>query len=407
MAKLITVSRAWRGAAAFALLAAGTLAMTHPATSQGMPPPEVTVIEMKAGDVPLSFEYAGRISAFRHVEVRARVSGILLSRNYVEGEEVKEGDVLFRIDPAPYEAALARAEAQLQQEQATLSRFEKDLERAEQLFNRKVGTEKNFDDATANVALSKAQVAAAEAQVKTAKLDLSYTTVTAPIDGITSLDAMDEGSLVGTTPDNSLLTVITQVDPAYVNFSFTDRELNQLRALVASGRASRPEDGLRVRIQFGDGDFYPIEAKVNFTDATIDTDIGTIRARAVVANPERKLMPGQFVRAIVNGVTLHDAYVIPQAALMQGPHGPFVYIVGPDSKAEVRPVVIGREVEGGWLVEQGLKDGDRVITEGVIKVRPGAPVTIAGAPPVSDAAPPAESASAPMKKAEVQTEVTR
>lgn len=412
MAQVLTVSRAGRGAAALALLAmlAGGAGA---ASAQGqMPPPQVSVMEMKPGDVPLTFEYAGRISAYRDVEVRARVSGILLSRDYEEGAEVKEGQVLFRLDPAPYEAALARAQAQLQQEQATLSRYEKDLERAEQLFNRKVGTEKTFDDAVANVALSKAQVAAAEAQVKTATLDLGYTTVTAPIGGVTSLDTLDEGSLVGTNTDNSLLTEITQLDPAYVNFSFTDRELNQLRALIESGRASRPDDGLRVHIQFGDGGSYPAEAKVNFTDTTIDQETGTIRARAVVPNPDRKLMPGQFVRAVVNGVTLHDAFVIPQAAVMQGPQGPFVYLVGAESKAEIRPVVLGREVAGGWLVEQGLKAGDKVITEGVIKVRPGAPVVVDGAA-VSDsgAAAPAGTTVAdaePIKKAEgPQTEVTR
>jgi len=390
---------------AVALLAAGLFgaAVASPQAQPNMPPPEVAVAEMRASDVPLTFEYAARISAYRHVEVRARVAGILLSRNYNEGAEVKEGDILFQIDPAPYEAARARAEAQLQQEQANLDRYTKDLDRAKQLFNRQVGTEKNFDDASANVALSKALVAAAEAQVKTAKLDLGYTTVTAPISGITSLDAMDEGSLVGTTADNSLLTEITQLDPAYVNFSFTDRELGQLRALIDSGRASRPDDGLNVRIQFGDGGFYPAEAKVNFTDTTIDQQTGTIRARAVVPNPDRKLMPGQFVRAIVNGVILHKAYVVPQAAVMQGPQGPFVYIVGAENKAEIRPVVLGREVEGGWLAESGVKDGDKVITEGVIKVRPGAPVVVA-APPATSEAPAA--GAAPLKQAAAETPKT-
>lgn len=395
--------RAGVSALPVALVAAVMLVAAAPAGAQQMPPPEVAVIEVQPGDVPLTFEYAGRISAYRHVEVRARVAGILLSRNYQEGAVVKEGDVLFRIDPAPYEAALARAEAQLQQEQATLSRYQKDLERAEQLFNRQVGTEKNFDDATANVALSNALVAAAEAAVKTAKLSLDYTTVTAPIGGITSLDAMDEGSLVGTNAENSMLTEITQLDPAYVNFSFTDRELGQLRALVDSGRATRPDDGLDVRIQFGDGGFYPAQAKVNFTDTTIDQETGTIRARAVVPNTDGQLMPGQFVRAVVNGVTLHDAIVIPQAAVMQGPQGPFVYIVGAESKAEIRPVVLGREVEGGWLAESGLKGGDKVITEGVIKVRPGVPVVVA-APPATSEAPAA--GDQPVKQAAAETPKT-
>lgn len=413
----IVLSRASRVAAVIGL-ATSLAGAAGPSLAQGggaPPPPAVTTEVVKSADVPLSFEYAGRISAYRDVEVRARVAGILLNRNYQEGAEVKEGELLYLIDPASYEAALARSEALLQQEQATLSRYEKDLERAEQLFNRKVGTEKTLDDATANVALAKAQVAAAEAAVKTAKLELGYTRVTAPLAGITSLDAVDEGSLVGPNSDNSLLTKITQLDPAYVNFSFTDRELAQIRALIASGKASPPADGkLKVHIQFGDGSFYEKDGSVTFTDAIIDQQTGTIRARATVPNADRKLLPGQFVRAIVNGVTLHDALVLPQAAVMQGPQGPFVYVVDQEATAQIRPVVLGREVKGGWLVQSGLKDGDRVITEGVIKVRPGSKVTL-DAPPVSDGSGAAPSvggdAAQPIKKAEAEagaeTEVTR
>jgi len=361
------------------------------------PPPQVTTVVLATQPVPLSLEYAGRISAYRNVEVRARVSGILMSRDFTEGEPVTEGQLLYRIDPAPYEATLARVQAQLQQEQATLDRREKDLERAQELLRRKSGTEKAFDDATADVALSKALVAAAQAQVQTAELDLGYTTVNAPISGTTSLDTMDEGSLVGTTADNSLLTRIHQLDPAYVNFSFTDRELGELRALWDSGRADRPADGaLKAGIEFGDGSVYDQEGTITFTDATIDQQTGTIRARAVVPNPGLKLLPGQFVRVVVKGVTLKEALVVPQAAVMQGPQGPYVYAVDAESKAALKPIELGREVEGGWIVESGLASGDRIITEGVIKVRPGAPVTLDTPAAVSDAAP----GEAPVKKAE-------
>jgi membrane fusion protein (multidrug efflux system) len=396
-----------RAACAAAMLSALVGATAALAQGGAPPPPQVTTVTLEERAVPLTFEYAGRISAYRNVEVRARVSGILLSRNFTEGEPVKEGQLLYRIDPAPYEATLARAQAQLQQEQATLERREKDLERAQELLRRKSGTEKAFDDATADVALSKALVAAAEAQVKTAQLDLGYTTVNAPLAGTTSLDTMDEGSLVGTTADNSLLTRITQLDPAYVNFSFTDRELGELRQLYDSGRADRPEDGtLKAAIEFGDGTTYDKEGSITFTDVTIDQQTGTIRARAEVPNPDRKLLPGQFVRVIVNGVTLNAALVVPQAAVMQGPQGPYVYAVDAESKAVMKPIELGREVEGGWIVEKGLASGDRIITEGVIKVRPGAPVTldapaaVSAAPADAPAAVPAASADAPVKKAE-------
>jgi membrane fusion protein (multidrug efflux system) len=384
--------------AVFGLFAVAILSVTAPAgdaSAQGAPPPpQVTVVTVEPHPVPLKFEYAGRISAYRNVEVRARVSGILLNRTFTEGEEVTEGQVLYRIDPAPYEATLARAQAQLQQEQATLERREKDLERAQELLRRRSGTEKAFDDATADVALSKALVAAAQAQVQTAQLDLGYTTVNAPLSGTTSLDTMDEGSLVGTTAENSLLTRIHQLDPAYVNFSFTDRELGELRRLYDTGRADRPADGeLKASIEFGDGSTYDKEGKITFTDVTIDRETGTIRTRAVVPNPDRKLLPGQFVRVIVNGVTLKDALVVPQASVMQGPQGPFVYVVDAESKAVMKPVELGREVDGGWVVETGLSPGDKVITEGIIKVRPGAPVTVAGTPVAGEP-------EAPVKKAD-------
>jgi len=384
-----------------ALLLAALLTLSLPlagrAFAQGTPPPpEVVVVTIEPRPVPLEFQYSGRISAYRNVEVRARVAGILLSRDFTEGEEVKEGQLLYNIDPAPYAATLARAEALLQQEQATLDRREKDLERAEQLFKRKSGTEKAVDDATSDVALSKALVAAARAMVQTAQLDLDYTTVNAPISGTTSLDTMDEGSLVGTTAENSLLTRIHQLDPAYVNFSFTDRELGELRRLYDSGRADRPADGaLKAAIEFGDGTVYDKTGTITFTDVTIDQQTGTIRTRAVVPNPDRKLLPGQFVRVVVNGVTLKDALVVPQAAVMQGAHGPYVYTVDADGKAVMKPIELGREVDDGWVVEAGLAAGDRVITEGIIKVRPGAPVTVAGTPVAAPAA-----AEAPFRKAE-------
>lgn len=344
------------------------------------PPPQVAVAEMHPHPVPLSYRYAGRVSAFREVEVRARVSGILLERAYIEGARVKAGDVLFRIDPAPYEAEVARAEAQLQEAEAQLSRARRDAERAVTLYERKVGTLKARDDAISAVEQAEADVAAARAQLRAARIDLDYTTVTAPIDGITSLKVLPEGSLVGTGAGDSLLTRISQLDPVYVNFSFSGTEYAEIRRLLESGQAEGPEDGrLTARISFGDGQVYEREGYIDFTDSSIDLQTGTIRARAVVPNPEHRLLPGQFVRVTVTGVTLKDAIVVPQAAVMQGPQGQFVYTVDASNKAGIKPVTLGREVEGGWIVADGLRARDRVVTEGVIKVRPGNPVAVAEA----------------------------
>jgi len=344
------------------------------------PPPSVAVSELKAQPVPLRFDYAGRIAAFREVEVRARVSGILKEKAFVEGAAVKAGDVLFRIDPAPFEAELARAKAQLMEAQAQLARTQRDAERATTLFQRQYGSEKARDDAVSAYELAKASVAGAEAQVRTAEINLGYTTITAPISGVTSYRMLPEGSLVGTSANDSLLTRMSQLDPVYVHFSFTDTEATEIRRLIDSGEGKGPADGqLQARISFGDGKSYDQVGYVDFTDSSLDLQTGTLRARAVLPNPDGRLRPGAFVRVSIEGITRQDAIVIPQAAVMQGPQGQFVYAIDDQNKASIRPVTIGREVSQGWIVEKGLKTGDRIVTEGVIKVRPGGAVTVATA----------------------------
>lgn len=339
------------------------------------PPPNVSVLGIKAGAVPIRYQYAGRVAAFREVEVRARVSGILQAKTFVEGAKVKEGDVLFRIEPETYEAQLARAKAQLQEAQANAARTQRDLDRAATLLQRQVGTEKTRDDALSAFELAKATVAGAEAQIKTAEINLGYTTITASIPGVVSMRVMPEGSLVGTSPDNSLLTRIHQLDPVYVHFSFSETEQTEIRRLVETGTGKGPVDGkLKVKVSFGDGKRFDGEGHVDFTDSTLDLQTGTVRARAVVPNSEGRLRPGEFVRVAVEGITRLDAVVIPQSAVMQGPQGQFVYAVDAQNVATIRPVTIGREVDNGWIVEKGLQSGDRIVSEGVIKVRPGSPV---------------------------------
>jgi membrane fusion protein (multidrug efflux system) len=371
------------------LALAGCDSGAAPTSDAAPPPPSVVVAEVRAEAVPLHFQYAGRIAAFREVEVRARIQGILQAKTFIEGSRVKQGDVLFRIDPAPYEAELARARASRQQAQAQVARTERDLERAVTLFQRNVGTEKARDDALSARDLARAALAGAEAQVKTAEINLGYTTITAPIAGVTSLRVLPEGSLVNATT-NSLLTRITQLDPVYVHFSFTDTEAREIRRLLDSGQGFGPPGGrLKVRISFGDGQRYDREGEVDFTDSNLDLQTGTLRARAVLANPQDRLRPGEFVRVSVEGVTRRDAIVVPQAAVMQGPQGQFVYALEAGDKAVVRPITIGREVGKGWIVEKGLEAGERIVTEGVVKVKPGSPVAIAkvGATAQADAAP--------------------
>lgn len=345
------------------------------APGAGAPPPAVSFIEIKPHDVPVTYEYAARISAYRAIQVRARVGGILLHRNFVEGTEVKAGDVLFEIDPAPYQAEVEKAQAQVAQAQAQYQQSVIDANRAEQLVQQRVQSAAVRDTAFATRDMNKAAVAAAQAQLRTAQLNLGYTKVTAPISGITSQEQVSEGSLIGTDATSSLLTSITQLDPVYVNFSFTDTEAAEIQRLRKErGATGADADRLKIQILFGDGQAYDQDGTIDFTSSTLDTETGTLGVRAVVQNPDRRLIPGQFVRAAILDIHVKDGITVPKAALMQTPQAQFVYVVDKDEKAEVRPVVIGRELADEWLISDGLKAGDRVITEGVIKVAPGAPV---------------------------------
>jgi membrane fusion protein (multidrug efflux system) len=345
------------------------------------PPPEVTVIEVEAGKVPLTYEYAARVAASREVQVRAQVGGILLKRDFNEGAAVEAGDVLFEIDPKPYEAELAKARAQQQQAEAQLAQANRDVDRTSRLAASGSGTQLAKDDALSARDLARAAVAIAEAEVQMAELNLGYTKVTAPISGVTSLEQVPEGSLIGTSGDSGLLTRITQRDPVYINFSVSESELAEVRALLeAQGVWDHADDVVSVEIMFGDGHLYPLSGAIDFTSSGLDPETGTLRIRAVVENPERRLLPGQFVRAIVTGIVMNDAIVVPHAAVSQGPQGQFVYTVDSDGNAEIRPVELGREIKTGWIVRSGLAPGDRLITEGIIKVRPGAPVTADATP---------------------------
>ena len=339
------------------------------------PPPEVLLTTIETKDIPVAYEYAGRVAGSREIEVRARVSGILMERTYTEGELVKQGDLLFLIDPAPYEAALAQAEAMLQQQQATLAQAEREWKRISSLFERNAVSARERDSALSTLELAKATVAGARAEVRTAKINLDYTRVEAPISGVTSQEAVSEGSLVGTGQDSSLLTRISQLDPVYVNFAVPDAESLQLRNMQESGALTLPDDGrLKVDLKLSDGSLMADAGYVDFTDSTIDQNTGTIRNRAVASNPNRDLMPGQFVRVMVKGMVLRDAVTVPQAAVLQGPKGMMVYVVDGENVAKPQPIQIGKAIGDRWLVRDGLKNGDKVIIEGVIKVRPNQPV---------------------------------
>jgi len=356
------------------------------AQPQPAPIPEVGVVTAEPEEVPFPIAYAGRIAGFREVEVRAQVGGILLKREFDEGARVKKGQVLFRIDPSTYQVALDRAEARLQQAQATLREAEENFARIQQLQRRQVATERQLDEATRARDEARAAINLAQAEIRAAKLDIGYTVIDAPVTGVTALTSPPEGSLV--QAQQTLLTSITQLDPAYVNFSFTSEEAQEFRRLNEQRQKPLTEKDLTVELHFGDGTVYPETGRIDTAAQRVDARTGTIQARAIFPNENGTLLPGLFVRIVIQGVTLPNAIIIPEAAVSQGPQGPFVFVISDENRAEVRPIRLGPQLAQGRVVQAGLGAGDRVIISGTIRVRPGGLVR-----PVPGATQPEESTS--------------
>lgn len=354
---------AWRGAAAAASIL--LLASCGNGPQQGAPPPpEVGVITVQEKPVPLDLSYMARTTGVREVEVRARVSGILQRRLYTEGSRVKQGDLLFRIDPAPYAAAMEQARAQVAVEQARANEARRQKERSDPLVEQGVVSKKEYDEAVSAADSTQASLEAARAALNKAQLDLGYTNVRAPITGLTSREARSEGSLVTAGDDTALLTRISQTDELYVQFSMPVAEAEMVRS------ALQRQIPVQVIVQSVDGKDLSQAARLEFVDTLVDQTSGTVQARGTLPN-ESGLLPGQFVRAHVKGITLPQGTMIPARAVLRSPMGAMVWVVNAQNKVEMRPVTLGQTIENDVVVPSGLKAGERVIVEGVIKVRPG------------------------------------
>jgi membrane fusion protein (multidrug efflux system) len=351
----------------------------------GMPPAAVSTMTVQPKAVLAPLEYTGQTAGSREVEVRARVRGILLSRNFTEGSVVKKGRSLYTIDPAPFQAALAKAEADLAGAQARLEQARRNAARLRPLWAEKAVSQKDYDDAASAEAIGEADVKAAQARLREARLDLEYTRVEAPITGIAGRSLPSEGTLVS-GPD-VLLTRITQVEPMWVYFGIPDSDHLRMRREAEAGRLVLPEGGrFEVRLALADGQVYARTGWLTFADVRISGQTGTSDARAVIPNPDGALRPGQFVRVTLSGATRPQAVLVPQRAVLEGPQGKFVYVVDDKSTAQPRPVELGEWAGSDWIVTAGLKAGDRVIIDGVMKIGPGAPVQAAavnGGPPAA------------------------
>ena len=344
------------------------------------PPLPVSVLTVAPGKVPLILDAVGRTEGSREVEVRARVSGILERKLFSEGDPVKAGAPLYAIDRAPFELALAQAKAALAGEQVKLERARIEARRQKTLIDERAISQREYDDATAALSQLEASVLAAQTKVKEAELNLSYTAVTAPITGISGRSQRSEGSLVTAGADSALLTTITQADPIWVRFSLSEVEFARLRG---SGDRSG-----RVTLLTADGKPFDRVGRLNFTGSVVDTRLGTVQLRAEFPNPGLALLPGQFVKALVQAGE-QDGVLVPRTAVFQGEQGAFVWVVGAEDKVAPRPVQTGNWAGRDWVIRGGLQAGERVAIDNLIRLRPGmtvAPKAAAAPAPATPAA---------------------
>ena len=355
------------------LLLAGCGEQSSAPAAQQMAP-EVGVITLKPQEAKISTVLPGRVVAYQVSEVRPQVTGILLKRDFVEGAEVKEGDLLYEIDPVQYKAALASAEASVQRAEATLVSVKLKAARKTQLLQTNAASQQDVDDAVAAYKQGEADLKAAEANRDTAAISLDRTKVTASISGRIGKSTITPGALV-TASQATAMTTVQQLDPVYVDLDQSTSEMERLRSQIASGKLKRPAEGVQVELLMESGKTYGHKGKYGFTDASVNESTGSVSSRAIFANPERALLPGMYVRARVVAGVDPAAILVPQRAVSRNPLGQAVAMfVDKDGKIEQRTLDLGEEVDSNWLVLSGAKAGDRLVVDGTQKARPGAPV---------------------------------
>ncbi|MEE8327499.1 MAG: efflux RND transporter periplasmic adaptor subunit [Nitrosomonadaceae bacterium] len=334
------------------------------ASQMAMP---VSVISVDPKSVPISAEAVAQTEGAKEVEIRPRVGGILLKRLYDEGTAVEAGQPMFLIDPIPYQNALAQAKAQLTEQKARIEQTRREENRLQELLSTKSISQREYDNAESENAIANATLQQAEVRVRDAKLNLSYTTVTAPVKGISGRRQLSEGVLV--QANTSLLTTIIQLSPIWVRFSLSDNELTKLGGYLSE------QNVINVTLILPDGTEYDQSGKINFAARQIDPALGTQQLRATFDNSDQRLLPGQFVRVRVTTGEQKGVFLVPQIAVLTSDLGRAVYVVNEKNEAVMRPVVTGKWVGKDWVILEGLKAGDKVIIDNLIKLRPGTPVS--------------------------------
>ena len=354
-------------------------------------PPEVSVVTVQRGSVPVTTQLPGRTSAYLVAQVRARVDGIVLKREFTEGGDVRAGQRLYQIDPAPYRAALDGTIGALQKSEANLAAMNAQAERFEVLVAGNAVSKQDYDNAISTQGQAAADVASGKAAVQTARINLGYTSVVSPITGRIGPSLVTQGAYVQASAATPMAT-IQQIDPIYVDLNQSSVQGLQLRRDVASGKVKLNGPGqAKVTLFLEDGTEYPVPGALQFTDITVDQNTGSVTVRAIFRNPNDVLLPGMFVRARIDQGTDENALLVPQVGVTRNPQGQATaLVVGPDSKVALRTLQATRTLGDNWVVDGGLNDGDRVIVSGVQKVQPGMAVRVADAP----AAAPQQSAAA-------------
>lgn len=357
-------------------------------TTTAKGPSEVTAIQVIAQETPVTYEYTAQTESSQLVEIRTRVSGFLDKRMYKEGSQVRSGQTLFQIDRKPFEAQLAAAKGELSAQQARHSVAQATLARVKPLVEQNALSKKDLDDSVGNERSALAAVEVARANVMTAELNLGYTTIKSPLNGLASFAKIQDGSYLNANSQDALLTTVAALDPMRVVFSVSENALLKYRENIAKGLLKAPaNENYVIEVVLADGSVYPEKGRLTFADTSYSQGTGTILLRAEVANPKGDLMPGQFVRARLLGAVYPKGILVPQKAVQQSGQGYFVWTIDKDNKAQTRPIEVGNWMEDKWLVLGGLHEGDTLIVDGFMRLAPGAPVKLAEAKPAPAAAP--------------------
>jgi membrane fusion protein (multidrug efflux system) len=346
--------------------------------------------------VPVNTQFVAQVESSHQVEILARVSGFLDKILYKEGEMVRAGKVMFQIDPKPFQAQLAAARGEVENRKAQLWTAKANLDRVKPLADLDAASKSDLDNAIGDVQSAEAELASAKAHLDKAELDLGYTTIVAPVTGVSGEAFFREGTYLS-AGSSSRLSYVAKIDPIWVTFSVSQNQMAQRQQEVAAGRLIRPADmQYQVELELSDGSRYPHLGKFQFVSPTFSQETGTFLIRAELVNPDSVLRPGMFVKAIVHGDSRPNALVVPQKAVQQTDNGHVVYLVSPQGTAEIRPVIVGEWIGNDWIIKQGLKAGEQVIVDGFQRLKPGAPVKVlapaAAAPAAVPAAAPAPAA---------------